>query len=144
MWLITVILLAWPCDASENDVLDTFMAGSGFGPFFEFSGDRKLRTASSDGTVFGMCVSILVARKVVKNHFRNIFNNLIYFCPKTVVKMKFRATLVFTICARHVVQIRIFIISKTKLNNFIRKNQYFFLTGQANCEICYGKQTYKG
>ena len=103
MWLITVILLAWPCDASENDVLDTFMAGSGFGPFFEFSGDRKLRTASSDGTVFGMCVSILVARKVVKNHFRNIFNNLIYFRPKTVVKMKFRATLVFTICARHVV-----------------------------------------
>ena len=77
MWLITVILLAWPCDASENDVLDTFMAGSGFGPFFEFSGDRKLRTASSEATVFGMCVSILVARKVVKNHFRNIFNNLI-------------------------------------------------------------------
>ena len=53
MLLLTVSFLMGSVQPSENDVLGAFLEGSGFGPFFDFSGDRRLR--SGEATVFDKC-----------------------------------------------------------------------------------------
>ena len=71
MLLLTVSLLMSSVQPEENnDVLDTFLAGSGFGPFFEFSGDRRLR--NGEATVFGKCFELLLNWRLWVLHKHNL------------------------------------------------------------------------